>query len=346
MAMPKDVPSKIATIKDVAARAKVSYQTVSRVINGSPHVLDGTRQRVTEAMELLRYRPNNVARNLVSKRSRVIGFVASITFYGPARIMVSVEQTAKEHGYNIMFSELARVTKEEVRRAIEEMCVRQVDGIVILIPLRLDIDFVREICRNIPFIAIDVDLGPRLPAVLVDQDLGSRLAIDELLRLGHRKIAFISGPQEWRAAKDRQKGWIKALREIEPGPFYSGDWSAKSGYEAALQLIKKHRHDFTAVVAANDHMALGALSAFHEHGIKVPDEVSIIGFDGLPEAEFYQPSLTTIYQDFAALGRVSLEFLLEMIKRPDLPPLRHLEKPIFVPRQSTAKAKRGSAIND
>jgi LacI family transcriptional regulator len=335
--MPKLVSfqQKNATIKDVAAEANVSYQTVSRVINGSSHVLEPTRQRVVKAMETLRYRPNNAARNLVSKRSRVIGFVASITFYGPARIMVSVEQTAKENGYNIMISELARVTKEEMRKAVEEICARQVDGIIILIPIWLDIDFVRDICQNIPFIAIDVDLGPELPAVLIDQDLGSRLAIDELRKLGHRKIALISGPREWRAAKARLDGWIKALKRLKPGPCLTGDWSARSGYEAAQQLIIKHRNEFTAVAVANDHMALGVLSAFHEHGIKVPKDVSVIGFDGLPESEFYQPSLTTIYQDFAALGRVSVEFLLEMIDRPDLPPRRHLEQPIFVPRKST-----------
>ena len=152
-------------MKDVAARAGVSYQTVSRVVNESPHVKLETHARVAEAMGELRYLPNNAARHLVSRRSRIIGFIGSLTFHGPVRIMVSVEQTAKKHGYNVMFAELPEVNAAEVRRAIDELCARQVDGIVILIPPELEMDFIRDVCRDVPFIAIDVDLGPSLPAV-------------------------------------------------------------------------------------------------------------------------------------------------------------------------------------
>ncbi len=115
-----------------------------------------------------------------------------------------------------------------------------------------------------------------------------------------------------------------------------GDWSAKSGYLAALELIRHHRGNFTALVSANDHMALGALSAFHENGIEVPDEISVIGYDGMPESEFYQPSLTTIYQDFAALGEMSVEFLLRLINQPGTSPPRFILRPVLIPRKSTA----------
>jgi LacI family transcriptional regulator len=328
---------KPPTLKDVAARSDVSYQTVSRVINGSLHVKPETRARVTEAMEALRYRPNNAARHLVSRQSRIIGCVSSITFYGPARIMVSVEMTAKKHGYNVMFSELPEVNLDEVRHSIDELCDRQVDGIVFLIPLQLEMDFIRNICQHVPFIAIDVDLGPRLPIVIVDQDRGARLAIEHVTSLGHRKIAFICGPSQWRAAKLRTQGWMKALKRAKllPGPMLEGDWSAKSGYLAAIEFIRRHRGRFTALVTANDHMALGALSAFHETGIKVPDEISVIGYDGMPESEFYQPPLTTIYQDFAALGEVSVDFLLRMINQPDTAPQRFILKPVLIARRST-----------
>jgi DNA-binding LacI/PurR family transcriptional regulator len=330
---------KAPTLKDVAARSEVSYQTVSRVVNGSLHVKPETRARVTVAMEALRYRPNNAARHLVSRQSKIIGCVSSITFYGPARIMVSVEMTAKKHGYNVMFSELPEVNLEEVRRAIDELCDRQVDGIVFLIPLQLEMDFIRSICQEVPFIAIDVDLGSQLPIVMVDQNRGSRLAIQHVTSLGHRKIVFICGPSQWRAAKLRTQGWMKALKQanLAPGPMLEGDWSAKSGYLAALELIRWHRGDFTALVTANDHMALGALSAFHESGIKVPDEISVIGYDGMPESEFYQPALSTIYQDFAALGKMSVEFLLRMINRPGAPPQRFILRPVLIARRSTAQ---------
>jgi DNA-binding LacI/PurR family transcriptional regulator len=332
---------KAPTLKDVAARSDVSYQTVSRVVNGSVHVNPATRARVVEAMEALRYRPNNAARHLVSRQSKIIGCVSSTTFYGPARIMVSVEMTAKKHGYNVMFSELPEVNLEEVRRSIDELCDRQVDGIVFLIPLQLEMDFIRSICQEVPFVAIDVDLGPELPIVMVDQERGARLAIQHISGLGHRRIAFICGPSQWRAAKLRTQGWMKALKRVNlsPGPMLEGDWSAKSGYLAALELIRRHRDDFTALVSANDHMALGALSAFHENEIKIPGEISVIGYDGMPESEFYQPSLTTIYQDFAALGEVSVEFLLRTINQPNTAPQRFILKPVFVPRRSTAQPR-------
>jgi DNA-binding LacI/PurR family transcriptional regulator len=274
---------------------------------------------------------------LVSRRSRIIGFIGALTFYGPVRVMVSVEQTAKKHGYNVMFAELPEVNPEEVRRAIDELCARQVDGIVILIPLDLEMEFLRDVCRDVPFIAIDVDLGSSLPSVLVDQDRGSLLAIRHLTGLGHRRIAFIRGPAGWRAARLRLDGWMKALKRarLASGPILEGDWTAKSGYQATQKLIRSHRGEFSAIVVANDHMALGALSALGDNGIAVPNEISVIGFDGLPETRFYQPPLSTIYQDFAALGEVGVEYLLNMINLPDARPMRYLLKPILVSRKST-----------
>jgi DNA-binding LacI/PurR family transcriptional regulator len=331
------IRSKAATMKDVAARAGVSYQTVSRVVNENPHVKFETRARVAETMRELRYRPNNAARHLVGRRSRIIGFIGSLTFYGPVRVMVSVEQTAKRHGYNVMFAELPEVNADEVRRAIEELCARQVDGIVILIPLELEMEFIRDVCRDVPFIAIDVDLGSTLPAILVDQDKGSRLAVRHVTRLGHRRIAFIRGPSGWRAARLRMDGWMKALKQarLNPGPVLEGDWTAQSGYEATRRLVRFHRDEFSAVIVANDHMALGALSAFSDHGIAVPEEISVIGFDGLPESQFYHPPLSTIYQDFAALGKVGVEYLLKMINLPGVGATRYILNPILVARKST-----------
>ena len=329
--------SKAATIKDVAARAGVSYQTVSRVVNVDPHVKNETRARVTEAMVELRYRPNVAARHLASRRSRTIGFIGSLLYYGPVRVMLGVEQTAKKHGYNVMIVELAKVNAEEIRSAVEELCARQVDGIVILVSLDLDLEFIRSERGEIPLIAVDVDLGSDLPAVLVDQEKGSVLAIRHVTGLGHRRIAFICGPMGWRSSRLRKEGWMKALKSagLSPGPIYEGDWTPQSGYEATQRLICDHRGEFSAVVVANDHMALGVLSAFSENGIKVPDEVSVLGFDGLPETEFYHPPLSTIYQDFGALGEVALEYLLEVINRPNAKPNRYILKPELVPREST-----------
>jgi DNA-binding LacI/PurR family transcriptional regulator len=329
--------SKAATIKDVAAKARVSYQTVSRVVNGSPHVKSETRARVVEAMAELRYRPNVAARHLATRRSRIIGFIGSLLYYGPVRVMLGVEQTAKKHGYNVMVTELAKVTADEIRSAFEELCARQMDGIVILVSLDLDMEFMRRVRGEMPFIAIDVDLGSDLPAVLVDQEQGSLLAIRHVTALGHRRIAFICGPMAWRASRLRKEGWMRALKRagLSPGPVYEGDWTPQSGYEATEKLIRHHRGEFSVVVVANDHMALGVLSAFSENGIKVPDEVSVLGFDGLPETEFYNPPLSTIYQNFGALGEVAVEYLLDIINRPNAEPNRYILKPILVHREST-----------
>ncbi len=337
--------SKAPTIKDVAAKAAVSYQTVSRVVNGNAHVKTETRARVTNAMIELRYRPNVAARHLASRRSRIIGFIGSMLYYGPVRIMLGVEQAAKKHGYNVMVAELANVNADEIRRAFEELCARQVDGIVILVPLDLDMDFIRNAQKEIPFIAIDVDLGSDLPSVLVDQGKGAILAIRHLTALGHRRIAFISGPTGWRAARLRKEGWMKALKRagLSPGPIYEGDWTPLSGYEAATDLIRSHRGEFSAVVVANDHMALGVLSAFSDHGIKVPEEVSVLGFDGLPETEFYNPPLSTIYQDFSALGEVGVEYLSELMNQPNAAPRRYIVKPVLVKRKSTGVHHGGTA---
>jgi DNA-binding LacI/PurR family transcriptional regulator len=329
--------TRAATIKDVAAKAGVSYQTVSRVVNGNPHVKSETRARITEAMAELRYRPNVAARHLASRRSRIIGFIGSMLYYGPVRTMLGVEQTAKKHGYNLMVAELARVNADEIRGAFEELCARQVDGIVILVPLDLNMDFIRSARGEIPFIAMDVDLGMDLPTVRVDQAKGSLLAIRHVTALGHRRIAFICGPIGWRAARLRKEGWMRALKRagLSPGPIYEGDWTPRSGYEAALKLIRNHRGEFSAVVVANDHMALGVLSAFSENGVKVPDEISVLGFDGLPETEFYNPPLSTIYQDFATLGEVAVEYLLDVIDHPKAAPSRYVLKPALVMRKST-----------
>ena len=164
--------------------------------------------------------------------------------------------------------------------------------------------------------------------------------IDPLAVIPPRHEPLTDVLQAYKDFDKRKEGWIKALKHLRltAGPIIEGDWTAQSGYQATLKLIRDHRREFSAVVVANDHMALGALSAFKEHGIAVPDQVSVIGFDGLPEAQFYQPPLSTIYQDFAALGEVGMEYLLNLINRTGAGAKRYLQKPILVARQSTAAA--------
>ena len=248
---------KSITINDVAAQSGVSYQTVSRVINGHPNVKASTRARVLEVIGELQYRPNLTAQNLASRRSTVIGVVSFGTSeFGPAWVMVSIEQAARDRGYNVMVAGVTELTAEKIHH-VDELCSHQVNGFLLNLPLRLNLNDVREVCRGVPFVTLDTDLGADVPSVRVDQQLGSRIATRHLVELGHSKIAHISGPSEWNAGHLRKLGWMRTLQKakLRPGPCLVGDWSAKSGYDLAGELLKDHAGEFTAVVSANDAMA-------------------------------------------------------------------------------------------
>jgi LacI family transcriptional regulator len=331
-----------ATLDDVAARCGVSYQTVSRVVNRSPLVAEKTRAEVLKAIVELGYRPNLAARRLATRRSSVIGMVGTkITYYGPAQVMVSIEETAKRRGYNLMFAGIKRPSKAQLAAAINELCEHQVDGLVLGVRLRGGADFVRELCRGVPFVALDAGFASDVPTVIVDEQHGTRLATQHLLDLGHRQIACIAGPPGWSASKERRKGWVQTLKNasLEPGPCVEGGWSAQSGYAATVQLLEAAPRRFTAIVVANDHMALGALRALHARGIEVPRHISLVGYDDLPESPFFEPPLTTVHHDFAGQGERCVEMLLRLINcEPPEPPLQLL-RPELVIRESTAPTR-------
>ena len=330
---------RVATLEDVAGACGVSYQTVSRVVNKSPAVADKTRSKVLRAIEELGYRPNLTARRLATRRASVIGMVGSnITYYGPAQVMVAIEETAKREGYNLMFARVQSPDRAELADAITDLCAHQVDGLVLGVPVGGKGDLVRKLCRGTPFVTLDVAVAPDVPTVIVDQSHGVRLSVRHLLELGHRRIAFVGGPAGWVPADVRQAAWAQTLRDagLEPGPYAQGDWSAVSGYRAAEELLAVERERFTAVVAANDQMALGALRAFHDRRVRVPGEISVVGYDDLPEACFFTPSLTTVHNDFAGQAERCIQVLLSLIegRAVDLPLPSLL--PDLVIRESTA----------
>jgi DNA-binding LacI/PurR family transcriptional regulator len=335
-------PSRNATLNDVGALCGVSYQTVSRVANGSPLVAAKTRARVLKAIAELDYRPNLTARRLATRRSGVIGMVGTkITYYGPAQVMVSVEETAKRLGYNLMFVGIQKPSKAELSAAIDDLCEHQVDGLVLGVRVEGSTD-IHKLCRGIPFVALDSSAALKVPTVIVDQQYGTRLAIQHLLDLGHKQIACIGGPPRWSASKERRKGWTTALKQagLQPGFLVEGDWSAESGFRAAAQLLERASRKFTAIVAANDHMALGALRALHAKGIRVPEHCSVVGYDNLPESRFFEPPLTTVRHDFAGQGARCVEVLSSMIKGHPFEPALQLLRPELIIRESTATARR------
>jgi DNA-binding LacI/PurR family transcriptional regulator len=321
----------------------VSYQTVSRVVNESPFVAEKTRARVLKAIVELGYRPNLAARRLATRRSSVIGMVGTnITYYGPAQVMLSIEETAKRRGYNLMFAGVERPSKARLAAAIDDLCEHQIDGLVLGVRVQGAIDGIRKLCHGVPFVALDAGTASDLPSVMVDQQYGTRLAIQHLLDLGHRQIAGIAGPPGWSASKERRTGWAKALKQagLELGPCVEGDWSAASGFAAAGRLLESASNRFTAIVAANDHMALGVLRALHAKGVQVPGHISVVGYDDLPESRFFEPPLTTIHHDFALQGERCVEVLLNTINQQPVDFPRQLLRPELVVRESTAPARR------
>jgi len=327
----------------VAALSGVSYQTVSRVVNGMPDVANTTRERVLKVMNETGYRPNVTARQLVSQRSSVVGVVTFGTgLYGPTQIMVNLEQSVKEIGWSVMFCGIEQESADEIRRAVKELCSHQVGGVLIHLPLEIDLQHLQDVCRNLPFVAIDSDFGFRAHSVFVHQELGSCLVTRCLISLGHTKIAYLRAPLIWRASRLRFRGFLKELKasNLKPGPIIEADWSARGGFEAVRALLSTECAEFTALIAANDQMALGGIRAFEEAGMHVPAKVSVAGFDDIPEAGFLRPPLTTVKQDFASLGRLSVQCLLDQLDYPKRRPRNRTIRPTLVERQSTASAPK------
>jgi DNA-binding LacI/PurR family transcriptional regulator len=322
---------------DVARVAGVSHQTVSRVINGADHVRPETRERVLRAMRELDYRPNSVARALVTGRSRTLGVVSfDTTLYGPASTLFEIERAAHAQGYVISIISVTALDRASVLDAVERLRDQGVDGILIITPQEAAAQAVMHISPDVPVVAVEAGPDDAVPVVAVDQAAGARAATRHLLELGHRTVWHVAGPADWLEARQRIAGWTAALEEAgaDVPPLLSGDWSALSGYELGKRLATVR--DITAIFAANDQMALGILRALDEAGRRVPDDVSIVGFDDIPEARFFSPPLTTVRQDFNEIGRQSFMLLLAELSAPRRSSARVIVQPELRIRESTA----------
>ena len=302
-------------LEDVARVAGVSHQTVSRVINGSAKVAPGTRDRVLEAVRELGYRRNNAARALVTQKSGVIGVVvAGLGYFGPSSTVVGLELAARAQGYSIVLASLPEVTPEATSEAIDHLVSESVEAIVLIAPDDTGLDLGIGSTLPIPVVVLDAEPGRARFAVGVDHEAGAMLATQHLIDLGHTRIAHVSGPRDWYQAQAREAGWRQSLRRAGlPEPeVLVGDWSASSGYALGRDLAAEGTA--TAVFVANDQMSVGVLRALAEAGLRVPRDVSVVGFDDIPESEFFTPPLTTVRQNFVALGRGALELLTEGIR--------------------------------
>lgn len=298
-----------SAMTDVARLAGVSHMTVSRVLNDHPNVRPQTRQRVLDAMQKLNFKPNPAARTLATRRSNTLGIVTvDTTLFGPAAMVYSFEQAARAAGYYVTIASVRSLTPKAVVSAVDRLREQAVEGVVAIVPDDAGADALRSVASDLPVIAIGVDDGIDVPTVGVDNAAGAAMATEHLLRLGHATVHHVAGPQSWPEARQRLAGWRQALLAGgAPVPeWLVGNWSARSGYELGRRLVSD---DVTAVFCANDHMALGVLRAFAEAGRQVPADVSVVGFDDIPEAAFMIPPLTTVRQDFGAVGRQSVDLL-------------------------------------
>jgi DNA-binding LacI/PurR family transcriptional regulator len=348
---------------DVARRAGVSQKTVSRVVNGEPHVTEAIRARVQTVIDEMGFRPNAAARALVTRRNQRIGMVTmSTSLYGPASILEGVDSALRGSGYYLSVARTQGNSAADLQAAIDELVTQDIAGLVLSEPIDLGHPELR-IPNGLPVLSFgssavggsadtspagtspapDSPAGDTRPDELVlgaDERAGAMYATDHLLALGHRTVHHLAGSPGWAATARRIAGWRSALADAgaqEP-PVLHGDWTPRSGYEAATEML--HHGGVTAIFAANDHMAIGAIRAVERAGLRVPQDVSVVGFDDAPEAEYLSTPLTTVRQDFAEVTRLAVHRLVRTIEgRP--PAERHRLVPAqLVIRESAAPPPR------
>jgi DNA-binding LacI/PurR family transcriptional regulator len=344
------------TIKQVAKQAGVSTQTVSRVINGRPDVAAETRDRVSAVITRLGYQPNDLARSLIRRRSHTLGVVtAGLTYTGPACTLSGITDQAEAMGYSLLLKVLRRFDTDDVEPILNALLARQVDGIIWA---------VAEVNHNhewvdgrlpdlpVPIIFLTMHHQAGLSVVAVDNYLGGRIATEHLLEQGYRRIGHISGPLAWWEARQRQAGWHDAVADagipVSERHWTEGDWSSKSG-EVAIQQLLDRFPGMEAVFVANDQMAISVLLAACRAGLKIPQDLAVVGFDGIPEAAYLWPPLTTVHQDLYALGHTAVQRvarLIEASQQPegDVQPEMVWLTPQLIVRESSCRSARSASV--
>ena len=321
-------------IRQVATLAGVSHMTVSRVLNDHPSIAPATRERVLEVMRELNYRPNSAARALASRKTNRIGVVIdSVDEFGPASTLRALEDAAHDRGYTVSSIAVSADRSVTAHDAVVGLMAIGIDALCLITPRTSSIDLLREVSTGIPTLVVKAEPEDDFLTVSVDQKLGAALAAQHLIDLGHREIVHLAGPLDWLDARRRESEWHAHLQlaGLPVRASVVGDWTSDSGYAFGRDVVV----DFTAVFAANDRMALGLIHALHERGIRVPERVSVVGFDDVPDARHFLPPLTTVRQDFRALGELSIATLLAELEGDDVP-RRALLQPELIVRASTA----------
>ncbi|MEH0831931.1 LacI family DNA-binding transcriptional regulator [Pectobacterium cacticida] len=339
---------KPVTLYDVADRAGVSYQTVSRVVNQASHVSAKTREKVLAAMAELNYIPNRVAQRLAGKQTPLIGVVtANLALHAPSQIVAAIKSRADSYAASVVIAMVERSGLEACKAAIHHLLTQRVTGLIVNYPLDdEDAVVIANACRTVPVLFLDVADGQPINSVTFSHDDGARLGVEHLIQHQHQRIALLAGPRSSVSARLRQAGWHKylALHHRQPVAEMEGDWSAMSGFLNTMQMLNDGNVP-TAMLVANDQMALGAMRAITEFGLRVASDISVIGYDDTEDSSCYIPPLTTIRQDFPLLGQTSVDRLMQLSRGEDtmrnqlLPVTLIQRKTVQIPNSHVASAQ-------
>jgi DNA-binding LacI/PurR family transcriptional regulator len=326
------------TIRDVALRAGVSHQTVSRVVNGDKSVSPETRKRVEETIDLMGFRPNAIARYMAKGSTRTIACISpNLTDYTFSSLIEGAETYARTKGYFLMSASApdAAAFSKLVDQLVKS---RRAEALLVINPYADDRK--NYLPSDVPVVLMGA--RPRsegLASVALDDVQGGYIATQHLISLGHKRIALLSGPMEEDCSQDRTDGYKQAMSEahieIDPELLYAGDWSATSGQKGVDHLLKI-KDGVTAIFAQNDRMAVGALHQLQLKGLSIPTDISIVGFDDMPLASYFNPPLTTIRQDILSIGASAARLLLDVIEDPNMPKKQLLFRPELMIRSSTS----------
>lgn len=327
---------KKANIYDVAKLAGVSHQTVSRVMNNHVSIRPATKDRVLAAMKQLDYQPNLAARSLVTTKSNMLAFlVADTVLYGPVGMNNAMERHARHNGYLVVTLSVIPGNQDSLNEALASLRILQIEGLVTIALPPESVKLATESFPDIPMVSLDTyDIG-NAHSVGIDNFEGGYLATKHLIDLGHRKILHVAGQVDSFEAQSRRRGYEKAMAELKLKPdVVQGDWTADAGLKIGVD-INMGVGAYTAIFAANDYLALGLLKALRLRGYEVPRDLSLIGFDDIPEATYLTPALTTMRQDFKGLGEAAMKVLLAELAHEQAPVLEKLV-PETIIRESTS----------
>ena len=330
------------TITDVARRAGVSKSLVSLVMRGADHVSPERRLAVNKAAAELGYRPNAMARSLVQRRTHLVGVMVS-DLHNPffADVVAGIQEQAARTGYKVLVNSGNRAAEREAD-AMETLMQLRADGIILGSPV-LDDDVILRASREVPIVLVGREAhGPDVDSVTNDDHAGAEVAVQHCVSLGHRHIAHIDGGHG-AGAPDRRRGYEAAMKRLglaEQVSVVSGTYTEEGGHTGCLVLLAQRPRP-TAIFAANDLAAIGALNAIEESGLKVPDDVSLVGYDNTSLAALRHISLTTIHQPRLEMGQLALSTLLERVDQDREDPRRVVLSPSLVVRASTAPPREG-----